>query len=74
MKKFILALTFLFVTGCATNGGPFDPNFDWKFGYGKEAPAVIITAPVEVETVPTSKAECINSGNKWSKRKCVVPE
>lgn len=86
MKKLVIALALLLVTGCATNMGPFDPRFDWKFGYGKDAPSVVITPvdpdPVvlpEVVVTPEVKpsdtrAECINSGSKWSYKykKCRV--
>ena len=58
MKHFIVALSLLFVAGCATNGGPLDATFYAKgynkvLGYvqGKAVDVVNVVVPTPVKRV-----------------------
>ena len=47
MRKLLIAFALLFVTGCATNGGPFDAHFWVK--PANEAVVKVVDEVVEVK-------------------------
>jgi len=63
MKNLMVALSVLFMAGCATNSGIFDPNF-WQFGAKKQV--VVIVKPIFKTDKPSTPAKCKAKGGVYT--------